>query len=119
MEHVRRQLDVGDARDPHRLAVVDRLDLGQLVRVLEDDVADPPDDPPAVRRGHPAPLGVLECPAGRGNREVDVFGVATGDVRDDLAKRRVENLKRAAVAGFDPVTVDEHPLRLLEEPGCR
>jgi hypothetical protein len=59
VEQVRRQRYVGGARDADGLAVVERLDRGQLVGVLQDRVADPVDHPAALRRGHAAPLGVL------------------------------------------------------------
>ena len=52
-----------------RLAVVERLDRGQLVGVLEDQLADPPDDPASLGSRHPAPVGVLQSPAGGEDRQ--------------------------------------------------
>ena len=76
VEQVGGQRHVSRLRHGERLAVVQRLELGELVGVLEDQVADPPDDPAALGRGHPAPRAVLERPARRPHRAVDVLGVA-------------------------------------------
>ena len=107
VEQVRRQRHVGGLRHAERLAVVQRLQLSELVDVLEDEIADPPDDPPALGGGHPAPRAVLERPACRPNRAVDVFGVSFGDVGEGLAGRRVGGLERLAGRGVGPLPVDE------------
>src|ERR1019366_5812196 len=59
--------------------------------------------------------GVLECASRRGYREVDVFGIPGRNVVDHLAERGVIDLERTAVARIHPLTVDQHPLGLLQE----
>jgi hypothetical protein len=56
VEQVRRQRYVGGARHADRLAVVERFDHGELVCVFEDQIGDPPDQPPAFRRGQAVPV---------------------------------------------------------------
>jgi len=54
---------------------------GEFFGVLEDQVADPPDDPAALGRRHAAPRAVVECLAGSLDGPVDVLSVAFRDVR--------------------------------------
>ena len=63
VEKVGGQWDVGDLGDAEWLAVVERLKLGELVDVLEDEVADLPDNPSTFGRRHARPGAILE---GRG-----------------------------------------------------
>ena len=65
VEHVRGQRHVGRPRDGERLAVVQRLELRELVQVLEDQVADPPDDPAALGRASSGATGRPRTPGGR------------------------------------------------------
>ena len=110
-----RQRHVRGARDPERLAVVDRLDRGQLVGVLEDQIADPPDQPPAFSRGQTAPVGILErVPSGR-DGDVDVLCITGWDVVDHFTQSGVVHLEGSAVTGLDPLAVDQHPLGLPEK----
>ncbi len=95
MEQVGRQRHVRGPRDGERLAVVQRLELGQLIGVLEDQVPDPPDEAAALRRGHRAPRA-LEGLAGRPYRTVDVLDVTLGDPGEGLAGRRVGRLEGPA-----------------------
>ena len=62
VEQVGGQRHVGRLSHRERLAVVQGLQLGQLFDVLEDQVADPPDDPAAIGGGHAAPGTVFEGP---------------------------------------------------------
>jgi hypothetical protein len=89
VEQVGGQRDVSRLRDHERLAVVERFQLGELVGVRQDQVADPPDDPPSLGRRHPAPRAFLERPAGRPHRPVDVLGVSLGDIGEDVASGRL------------------------------
>jgi len=100
-----------------RLAVVERLEHGELVGVLEDQVTDPVDDPAALRRRHPAPVRalVVEAPARGGDREVDVDGLAVGHRAEALLRRGVEGLERPARDRLHPIAVDEELARLADE----
>ena len=71
--HVVEQVGGQAARRPpvatrEGLAVVQRLELGQLVDMLEDQVTDPPDDPAPVGRGHAAHGPSSKARAGGGRR---------------------------------------------------
>ena len=57
-----------------RLAVVERLELGQLVRVRLDRVGERQHRARALGGGDPAPAPVLEGLARRADRAVDVLG---------------------------------------------
>jgi hypothetical protein len=94
VEQVGGQRYVGGERHPDGLAVVERLELDEFLGVLEDEVADPPDEPATVGRGHPAPRPDLERPAGGSDGPVDVFRVALSDVGQGLAGGRVGRLER-------------------------
>jgi hypothetical protein len=81
VEQVRRQRDVGAEGDGVGLAVVQALELRELLGVLEDQVADAPDDPAALGRRDAAPGAVIERGPGGPDGPVDVLGIALGDVR--------------------------------------
>lgn len=87
-----------------RLAVVERLETGQLLRVGPDRSRDPEQDAPAVRRLGPRPG--LTGAIGRLHRLVDQLGGAAGDLGQGQACGRVEGGEDLAVSG-DEVTVDE------------
>jgi hypothetical protein len=78
------------------LAVVERLQLGELVGVRQDQVADPPDEPASLRWGQLAPGAIVERRAGGADRPVDVLGVALGHLGEHLPGGRVRGLERLA-----------------------
>ena len=107
VEHVRGQRHVGRLGHRERLAVVQRLQLGQLIQVLQDQVADPPDNPAPLRRGHPAPRAPIERGARRPYCPVDVLGVPLGHPGEGLARRRVGGLERLARRSVGPLPIDK------------
>ena len=115
VEQVRGQRHVRGLGHGERLAVVQRLELGELVLVLEDEVTDAPDDPAPVRRGHPAPRAGLEGRAGRADGPVDVLRVSFGDPGQGLAGRRVGRLEGPARRRVHPLPVDEQLPRGRDE----
>ena len=115
VEQVRGQRHVRRLRHADRLAVVQRLELGQLVGVLEDQVADPPDDPAALRRAHPAPRALVERAARGPHSPVDVLGIALGDPGERLPGRGVGGLERLARRRVAPLPVDEQLSRGADE----
>jgi hypothetical protein len=115
VEQVGGERDVGRLGHGERLAVVQGLELGELVGVLEDQVTDPPDDPAALGRGHPAPGTVLERLARGPNRPVDVLGIALGNPGERLSGRRVGGLERLARGCVGPLPVDEQLTRGADE----
>jgi hypothetical protein len=107
VEQVRGQRHISSPRDRDRLAVIQRLQLGQLVGVIQDQVTDPPDDPAALGRGQSAPRPVIEGSARGADRPVDVLGVALGDAGERLAGGRIRRLERLARRRVDPLPADE------------
>ena len=85
-------------RGGQRLAVVERLELGELGAVGLDQLGERVDQPGALRRRDLA-QGALECAAGRGDGALDVLGAGLGDGDDRLAGRRVDGLERPPVGG--------------------
>jgi hypothetical protein len=107
MEQIRRQRHVRTTRHGDRLAVVERLQLGELIGVLEDEVTDLPDEPAPVGRGHVAPRAVFEGLAGRAHGPVDVFGVPLGYVGERLSGRGVGSRERLSRRRVGPLPIDE------------
>ena len=96
LEQVGGQRHVGHARHRARFAVVQRLQLRQFIGVLEDEVADAPDQLAAFAGRHAPPrTGVERAPSGT-DRAVDVFALAVRHPGDDRSVRRVEYVKRLA-----------------------
>jgi hypothetical protein len=91
--------------EPDRLAVVERLELGQLVRVLLHEVGELEHQPRPGCRGQLAPLA-LERPAGGLNRAIDVLRSGVGDLGDRLAGGRVDRLEGPTVGGVRPLAAD-------------
>ncbi|CAB4942372.1 unannotated protein [freshwater metagenome] len=106
--------DVGGGGDGLRLAVVEGVELGELLHVLHDEVAEAVDDPAALGRRHRLP-GAVERLAGGADGAVDVLLLAVGDGGQDLARAGVDGLERRAVGGVDVLAVDDELLRPGEE----
>ena len=77
-----RARDVDVLGEPDRLAVVERLDLGELLRVLLERVGERVHQPLAAGRGHRPPRARGERLACGGDGAVDVLGAAVGDLGD-------------------------------------
>ena len=109
MKQVGGQGDVRRLRDRQRLAVVERLEHGQLVSVPLDQIADAMDDLAALGRRHPAPARalVVKAPASRSNGKLDVLGCAVRHAPETLLSRRVERLEGLPARRLDPFAVDQ------------
>ena len=123
-EAVDHQRQVGVAALADRLAVIERFELGQLVDVRFDQVGELVHQPPAVAGVHLAPGAGVERLSGRLDGQVDVGGVALGDVGDDLFGGRVDRLERLAALAVAPLAVDqqlglERASDLASRSGCR
>ena len=104
------------ARIGDRLAVVERLELGELVGVRFQEIAELPDQ---LARARPAsmrrPRAAFERPPRRRDRAVDVGRVALRDVGDRLLGRRILDREGLAGHGVDPCAVDQQLLGLGEK----
>ena len=104
--------DVDVARLLDRLAVVDRLQDGQLAAALLDDPGDPVEVLGALAARHPAP-GPRVGAAGGLDRGVDVGLVGLGDLGEHLLGGGADGLEARAVA-VDELAVDEQAVRRLD-----
>ena len=93
-----------------RLAVVERLELGELVAVGLDQLRERVHEPGALRRRDLAQRA-LERRAGGGDGAVDVLGPGLGDLADRLAGGRVDGLEGAPVGGLGPLAADQQAVR--------
>ncbi len=105
--------EVGSHRIAQWLAVVERLQLGEFVLVLFDQVGELVHKAAALARIHLLPRALVERLARGFGGLVNVGLVTLGDVGDHLAGGRVEGLEGLAALGVKPLAVDEH-LRLTD-----
>ena len=105
-----RDVDVAGLLD--RLAVVDRLEDGELAAALLDDPGDAVEVLGPLAAGHPAP-DLVVGPAGGLHGLVDVGVVGLGDLREHLLGGGADGLEGLAAA-VDELTVDEQAVRRLD-----
>jgi hypothetical protein len=97
--------EVAGARERHRLAVVDAFDARQLVDLALDAVGDRQEHAGALGGRRLRPGGIRRL--GRGDRAVDVHGIAVGDLRVRRADGRIDVVEVRARGRLDEVSVDE------------
>ncbi len=113
VEEVRRDdRDVDVARLLDRLAVVERLEDGELAAALLDDARDPVEVLGALAARHPRPDARVGAARGL-DGGVDVGLVGLGDLGEHLLGRGADRLERRAVT-VDELAVDEQPVGRLE-----
>ena len=106
----RRPGHVHRAGEGDRLAVVERLELGELAGVLVDEVGELVHQLLAPGRGHLAPRP-FERRLRRLDRTVDVLRAGPGDLADHVARRGIDGLERLAGGGLDPLLADQELVR--------
>src|SRR5262249_20832416 len=104
-EMIDRERDVGEARLPDRLAVIDGLDRGKHVQIFLDAVGDFVQDLIALGRRHLAP-GVLGLMRGV-KRKLDVSGLGARDLAYRLAGDRADIVEILAIDRRHPLAADE------------
>jgi hypothetical protein len=97
-----------------RLAVVERLQLGQYVGVLFDQVGEFPHYSSAVAPGRAAP-GTFERLTSGGDRLVYVGSIAFGDLSDHSPGARIEGVERLSGDRIRPLAADERLVFAGEE----
>ena len=110
-EIVARAGHVHDARHLLRLAVVDALELGELVGVLIDEVGEPPDQRFALGGQHRRPGAALEGFAGGGDGFVDVRAARVGDRGYFGAGGRIDHGNALVRCRRHPFAADQEPSR--------
>jgi hypothetical protein len=106
-EQLRRLGDVGD-RLGQRLALLQRLQPGELVAALVDLVRDATADGGPIPHVHGGPLALRGV--GGGNRGVEVGRDRQRDGPHVLAGDRADHVERLGPGAGGEVTVDEQPL---------
>ena len=101
------QRHVDRAGDTDRLAVVEGFQLGELLKVLQNQVTEPPDQPAPLGGRHPRPRPGYEGPTGGLDRDVDVDLVTLCAVGQQLTGRRVPGLEGLLGLGIHPLPIDE------------
>ena len=118
-EHVRGQGHVGDAGDGDGLAVVDRLELGEFLQILVDQLGQLPHQLAALGAGHARPRTFVEGAARRRDGTVDVLLVGLGDLGQHGPGRGVVDRKGLARGGGDPLAIDQELAVMRQESGSR
>jgi hypothetical protein len=111
--------DVDHVRELHRLAVVEGLDLRQLLAVLLHQVGESVHQEAALRRRCRAPRPGLERPPRGRDGRIDIGGSPVGDRGDRLSGGRVEGVERPAVGGGTPLAADHEVVRAGDEGARR
>ncbi|MCY1297260.1 hypothetical protein D9M70_466930 [compost metagenome] len=102
------QLHVHHPRHLRALAVVQALQLGQLLGVALHQVGEFPQQVLAFARTHAAPRRVVEGLAGGPHGAVDVFRCGRGHLAEHRAGGRVAEAHGGAVGGVQPLPADQH-----------
>jgi hypothetical protein len=110
-----REGDIDGAGERQGFAIVQRLELGELLGVLLNEVGELPDEARPLGREHAAPRAGLERRAGGLDGFVDVGRAPLGDLGDGLSHGGVEGGEGPAGGGLEPLAADEHSARLRQE----
>ena len=107
------QRDVDVARLADRLAVVERLEHGELAGAFLQDARDAVEILPALARRHLRPDPVVRAARGL-HRAVDVGLAGLADLGEHLFGRGADRLERTAVDRVDELAVDEQAVGRLQ-----
>ena len=107
IEDVDRKRDVDLGGLPDRFSRVQGLELGKVGGFRVDEVAQLPEQAPALRGGHLAPRA-LEGPARRLDREVDVGSISLRDLEERVPCRGIERLEALPGLRLAPIASDQH-----------
>ena len=109
MKQIRRERHIGHLGNAHRFAIVEALQLGQLIGVFENEIADFPDELPAFAGGHgvPSVAGIIKHLARGGHGLINILGAAFSHLRNLRATGGVVHGKRFTGCGGFPFAIDE------------
>ena len=99
--------DVDELRELHRLAVVERLDLRELLGMRFDRLGQGQHQALAAGRGQRRPRTVAERLARRTNGSIDVLFAGVRDLGDLTARSRIERRERAPVGRLETLRADQ------------
>ena len=101
-----------------RLAVVQRLELGELLIVVFDRLRERMHQLLAPARRHARPRALLQRRARRGDRALHILGPGLCDRRDLSPAGRIERGERGTVGSVEALLADQQPLGAREELAC-
>ena len=114
-EEIHGQRYISHPRNDDGLPVVERLKLGELLKVCFDQVGQLPNEPSALRSGHPPPGPALESVARGFHRSVNVFLLAFSHLRQDFPAGWVKGGEGLSRGGLDPFATDQHLAGLCDK----
>src|SRR5690606_23038240 len=100
-----------------RLAVVQRLEAGEGVRITFDEIGDTVENAASFAARHRRPGLRFQRAPGRGDSEVDIRVSRFGNPREDLARRGIIGLERPSIPGLAPFAADVQPFDLRSHRG--
>jgi hypothetical protein len=106
-EHLDRSLHVSIAGIGYRLAVVERLQLGEFVAMLLKKVGQAPDNSRSLSRLERCPWAGFKSSSRSADRQVDIIFVARWDASDGLLRCRILNGEALAAFRGHPFPVNE------------
>src|SRR5262249_39607931 len=109
-ERLNRPRNIHIAGLEERLAIIERLQLGELVLMFLDEVGDTQKDFRSLSWLLVRPWPFIKGFARSFYRTIDIYGIPLGDHCQGLSRRRVHGDKRFARGGIDPFAADEHLL---------
>ncbi len=101
----------------HRLSVVERFELSELVGVRFDQIREPAHHVLPVDGLHLGPFAAFESLAGCADGQIHVGGIAECAAGQDLIARRVANLEGFSAGRVHPGPSDQQLTGLLQESG--
>ena len=114
-EHGDRSLHVAAARIGYGFAVVESLQFCELVLMLFQKVAEPPDELRSLGRRDPRPRPGFESPACRGDCQVDIGLVARRHVGDRFFRRRILDRKGLTALRGYPLSINQEFMFFVHE----
>jgi hypothetical protein len=110
--------DVDDLCELDRLAVVERLQLRQLVGVVPHQIGEAIDQAGAVGGRGLGPGSLLERAAGRPDSAIDVCRPSLSEGRDRTRGRGIHGLEPASIRGRGVLAIDQQLVLAGGERAC-
>ena len=105
-EHVDGERNVGHPGNPDGLAIIERLEFGELFEVGFDQIGQFPKKSAALSRPDLRPRAVVKRPPRSSDRKIDVLAVGLGDFCDHHPGGRVIDRECLVRYGIDELAVD-------------
>ena len=107
MKHVRRKWNIGDASDGARFSIVERFEFSEFVRVLENEIADFPNQFAALACRETTPWARFKGAPRCSYRAIDVILVAVRNAGNDRCVGGIEYVEQFSGRGRRPFAADQ------------